>query len=117
MSSYSVKMMTRVSFHLAGVPRACIVPSGGRSGHMFCRIQSTSLRTRASGRPLAASAISVISSRSCFSRAKASVPADVVSRVAASIWASSSAWSSSSESVARSSSLSTPSAKSERRPA
>ena len=72
MSSYSVKMRTRVSFHLAGGPWVFVVPRGGRSGHMFCRIQSTNLRTRASGRPLAASAISVISSRSCFSRAKAS---------------------------------------------
>ncbi len=43
-------------------------------------------------------------------RASRSWPTRTSSRVAASIWASSSAWSSSSESVARSSSLSTPSA-------
>ena len=43
---------------------------------MCSRIQSISLRTRASGRPRAASAISVISSSSCLSRASVSVLAD-----------------------------------------
>src|SRR5208337_2402181 len=63
------------------------------------------------GNTLAASAISVISSRSCFSRAKECGRAGVVPRVTASIWVSSPAWSSSSESVARSASLSMPPAK------
>ena len=54
---------------------------------MFSRIQSINLRTRASGKPRAASAISVISSRSCFSRASDRAGRrGHRCRVAASIW-------------------------------
>ena len=88
-------------------------PSGGRPGHMFSRIQSIELRTRASGRPRAASAISVISSSSACSAAP---ERSAVASAAAGSWPR---WpprpappprpaSSSSASSARSSSASTP---------
>ena len=70
MSSYSVKMMTRVSFQVAGFEDR--LPRAGRSGHILSRIQSISLSVRASGSARFASATSVMSSRSFCSRAKRS---------------------------------------------
>ena len=96
MSSYSVKMITRVSFHLAEFsPR---FPCFGRSGHWVSRIHSISRTMRPSGKLRDASAISVIWSSNNCSRAKSALASElfsgpIVAALIAVTWSSSSAWS------------------------
>jgi hypothetical protein len=66
-SRFSVKINTRRSFHVGGSP-VTLLPSGGRPGQRFLRIQSTSARIFASGRSRASSAIFCMRSRSSRSR-------------------------------------------------